>query len=237
MNDTDPQAMHELVDRELANFELPKGDEIDMEQRARDYAREAIMRTRRAYWHHATPSAYRAPDSTPENPRHNFNVDHPTIQANRAALETVLGWKFGRQGILASGKTSRGKTRAMYALCHRLACEEGIDVAIWPAQEFFAALQAEVRYQRDDAAEFIRRQAQRPVLFIDDYGQEALLQSRAEWSQGWFFRLIDRRMENGLPLLMTTNMNAKQMLAKEDKIGGDPFIRRLLEVATPLKFA
>jgi DNA replication protein DnaC len=232
MHSTDPQPIAAAI----GDFQLPTGEHIDLEQRARDYHRAALMKDRRTYWQSRTPPEYRAPESTAENPRHNFNLEHPAIQANRAQLERILSWQPGKVGLLASGRTDRGKTRAMFALCHRLLCEQGIDVGIWHAQEFFSALQAEVRYGTDDAGHFIHRQASRPVLFIDDYGQEALLQSRAEWSQGWFLKLVDHRVGHGLPLLLTTNLSAKDIAGNQTDHAANALLRRLINVAEPLKF-
>lgn len=124
----------------------------------------------------------------------------------------------------------------MFALCRRLLCEEGRDVGIWHAQDFFSALQGEIRYGRDEADGFIKRIAARRVLFIDDYGQQAVQSNREEWARGWFFRLLDLRVSAGLPLLMTTNLSAGQLASDSTDIKGDPLLRRLLDLAEPVKF-
>lgn len=203
----------------------PPSEPIDLDARAEEFRADAIMRTRRLYFEGNCPPDFRE-----------FNPDRPEIQANRAQINSVLAWRVNPRGILASGETGRAKTRSMFALCKRLLCEEGKDVAMWHAKDFFAELESNVRYGRDEAGCFVRRLAERSVLFIDDYGQEAVATNKQEWATGWFFRLLDLRIGNRLPLLMTTNMTAKQMAAGARDITGDPLIRRLLELAEPVKF-
>ena len=223
-------------DISLAMPVYPVGEPVDIDARAADFMADAILRARRQYWFDRTPFAYRAANTTPAAPDHNFDISHSTIQRNRAQLEQIVGWKYASKGLLASGPTNLGKTRAMYALCHRLLCEESRDVGIWHAQDFFSALQAEIKYGRDEAEGFVKRQAARPVLFIDDYGQEAVQSNRQDWAQGWFFRLLDLRIGNGLPLLMTSNLTARQMADGARDVASDPMVRRLLDVCEPIKF-
>lgn len=211
---------------EVMPFPVPApAESVDLDERAEAYHRDAILRTRVAYFEANCPRAYKE-----------FDPSHPTIQRNRACIDAVTGWRAGPLGILASGETSLGKTRSMFALCKRLLCEDCKDVAIWHAKDWFTELQGNVRYGQDEAAAFVKRTAERPILFIDDYGQEALLRNREEWATGWFFRLLDLRIGNRLPLLMTTNMSAKQMAEGSRDITGHPLVRRLLELAEPVKF-
>ena len=54
--------------------------------------------------------------------------------------------------------------------------------------------------------------------------------TREEWAQGWFFDFCDRRIELGLPLIITTNLGAKEIAASSGHLRGDPLLRRLLEL-------
>jgi len=207
-----------------------QGEQIDFDARGVAYAQAAILESRQAYFAARCPKQYV-----------DFNPDHEAIQANRAQIDQVLDWKFGTKGILAAGPTRRGKTRAMFALCRRLLCEEARDVAIWHAQDFFAELQMQVRFGRDEAGDFIKRQANRSVLFIDDYGQEAVKANAEDWAQGWFMRLLDMRVGLGLPVLLTTNLSARQLSGDfsgtDHALAANPMLRRMLDLAEPIKFA
>ncbi len=84
----------------------------------------------------------------------------------------------------------------------------------------------------------MRSVAARPFLFIDDLGQEALARSRADWAEGWLFRLLDLRAGLKLPLFVTTNLTGEQITGRaKNEVRGDPLLRRLLMLAEPVKFA
>lgn len=204
----------------------PEFTEAAFDAHADAYLRATMLRQRADYFAHNCPPAYR-----------DFNADHPSIQANRAQIDRILAWQAtSAKGLLATGPSNRGKTRAVFALCRRLLCVEGVDVGIWRAKDFFSALQAEVRFGRDDALDFVKRVAARRVLFIDDFGQEAVQSNREEWAMGWFFDLLDRRIGSGLPLLVTTNLTARDLAAGSSDMRDNAFVRRLLDLAEPVKF-
>lgn len=161
------------------------------------------------------------------------NFAHPDLAAFSAPISTVLGWRYQPRGLIASGATGRGKTRALWELYRRLTCEDVIDARFYHATEWFGALQERVNYGRDEAAGWVDAVASRRVVFIDDFGQEALLSSKAEWAAGWFFRFLDLRVGKKLPLIISTNLGAK---AFSGDLRGDPMLRRLLEVCEPVKF-
>ena len=214
---------------EIANpfvgFDFPSGAGMDMDARAADYLQGAIRKARSDYFVANCPPNYRE-----------FDIEHRDIQSNRAQIDRVLAWNFGPKGILAAGPTRRGKTRAMFALCKRLLCVEAVDVGMWHAKDFFSALESEVRFGRDDADGFVKRVASRRVLFIDDFGQEAVQANREAWARGWFFRLLEIRRGAGLPLLITTNLSAEQLSSDRYDLKGDPLVSRLLDLSEPIKF-
>jgi len=164
--------------------------------------------------------------------------NHPSMQPNRAQIERVKGWQFGKRGILASGPTGLGKTRAITALYRRLACEEGREIRYFNAADFFAALGSQVKYGRDDAQGWVRSIALRSVFILDDLGQEAVQKSQEEWAQSWFFRFLDIRREHGLPLIVSTNLSAQQITGRHDRrnLRADPLLQRLLDLCEVIKF-
>lgn len=198
------------------------------EKRREDASRQLIEDARRkdakARYELACPQEFRE-----------SNWDFPSLQPFRGQINRVLGYQLGPKGILASGPTGRRKTGAMWALMERLACQEGRDVRFYTAFDFFAQLQEQVKYGHDDARGWVEAVARRPIVFIDDYGQQTLLKSREDWALGWFFRFLDIRAGDHLPLFVTTNMTAVEM-AGGNNMRGDPLIRRMLMVADPIPF-
>ena len=156
--------------------------------------------------------------------------------ANLSAVKQVREWKRGSKGLLLTGPTGRMKTRAMVALIGRLMTEDGIDVVAYKAVDWFAKLQGRINYGKDEALGWVEAVAKRPIVYIDDLGQQAVLSTREEWSQGWWFDFCDRRIELGLPLLVTTNLTAKEIAQSQTEVRGDPLLRRLIELCEPVKF-
>ena len=86
----------------------------------------------------------------------------------------------------------------MWALMQRLGCGDGHDVRYWSASDWFTTLQENIRFGRDEARGWVNTVARRHIVFIDDYGQEAMQSSREDWARGWFFQFLDIRVGEGL---------------------------------------
>jgi DNA replication protein DnaC len=160
---------------------------------------------------------------------------HERLSPYRAQIDRVLGHQLGKKGIIASGPTGRGKSRSMWQLMRRFS-EDGLEVRFFSASDWFTSLQEQIRYGRDDARGWVETVAKRHVVFLDDYGQEALQTTKAEWAMGWFFRFLDIRVGEGLPLYLTTNLRSDEMVGRAGSIRGDPLVRRLLDLADPVSF-
>lgn len=169
-------------------------------------------------------------------PFKNFDRERPDILANRIPISLVLNWQYQNKGLLLSGPTGKGKSRACWQLLKRLYAEEGNECRWYHAMDFFTELHECVKYGRDDAKGWVSDVAWRKVVFIDDWGQEANLKAREDWAQSWFFRFLDYRLERQLPVIITTNLSGKEIASRETEVRGDPLIRRLLEICTVLKF-
>ena len=162
---------------------------------------------------------------------------HAGMLANRAQIERVLAHQVGAKGLLLSGRTGRGKTRSMWALMRRLAHDEARDIRYFHASDWFSQLQACLTYGRDDARGWVDAVARRPVVYIDDLGQEAIQTARSEWAMSWFMRFLDIRVSERLPLYVTTNLDAQGIAERgASSVRGDPMVRRLIEICEPIKF-
>jgi len=162
---------------------------------------------------------------------------HAGMIGNRAQIERVLAHQVGAKGLLLSGRTRRGKTRSMWALMRRLAHEEARDIRYFHAGDWFATLQGCLNYGRDDARGWVDAVARRPIVFVDDLGQEAIQTARSEWAMSWFMRFLDIRVSERLPLYVTTNLDAQGIAERgASSVRGDPMVRRLIEICEPIKF-
>lgn len=197
---------------------------VDLDAKGAEYLAECKRRDCIARWEAECPPEYRETD-----------WKHPRLSPYADQIAKVLAWEPQSRGLLITGPTGRGKTRSMWALAKRLA-EQCKEVRVWHAADFFAALQAQVKYGNDDARGWIESLAKRAILVIDDLGQESVIAARSDWAQAWFFRLLDIRLGAGLPLIITTNLTADAIAGTSKGIRADPLIRRLLDLCEVVKF-
>jgi DNA replication protein DnaC len=202
------------------------GTPFDHEGASAHFLAEARKRDAIARFETAVPPAMRESD-----------WGHAGMAANRAQIERVLAHQVGAKGLLLSGRTGRGKTRSMRALMRRLAHDEARDIRYFHAGDWFAQLQGCLNYGRDDARGWVDAVARRPVVFIDDLGQEAIATARSDWAMSWFMRFLDIRVSERLPLYVTTNLDAQGIAERgASSVRGDPMVRRLIEICEPIKF-
>ena len=198
----------------------------DEEREARRIAdvRERIRASRQEAYEAECPAIYRETDWS-----------HPDLAPYRLQIDKIRNWPVGPKGILAAGPTGRGKTRALWDLRRRLACEEGRDVQYYYAGDWFNRLQEQIGFGMDYARGWVQAVARRPIVMLDDLGQEAILTARAEWAARWFFQFVELRHGAKLPLFVTTNFTADQLAARFEQADGT-LIRRILAVAEPVSF-
>jgi DNA replication protein DnaC len=203
---------------------LPVLSDEEVEARNKRYLQAALRETAVARWTFNCPPMLQETDWS-----------HPDIVRWKKQHEAVLNWQFGKKGILASGETGRGKSRSLWALMKRLA-EEGYDIRYFTAAEFFSNIDQRQKYGRDEAGDWVKAVAKVKIVYIDDYGQEPMQQSKEPLMQGHFFSFLDIRLGMGLPLFLTTNLSAVDLAGQQTKLRSNPLIRRLLELTEPVKF-
>ena len=211
-------------------MQTPDEREAERERSTREYIEAQRRADIRAYYA-AIISHY--PNMAPDKTR----WDDARLKPHAEAIARVIRWvPDSDKGLLLSGPTGRGKSRALFALMERLA-NDGRRFSFSFAGDWFASLGRQVRYGRDEAAEWVDAWAAKPILILDDIGQEAVLARNEDWAQAHFFRLLDLRCAKGLPLIASTNLTADQMAATTGKgIRSDPLIRRLLDLCEVVRF-
>lgn len=224
MEDTIQRTQKTLPASDVIGEAEPVAVRVDLDEYGAQYLQQKRIESALARWKHFCP-----PDLI------ETNWQDARLAPFAASWRTILAWKGGRKGLLATGVSGRGKSRSMWALMRQLA-EEGRESRYFTAASWFSQLQGFVNYGRDEALGWVSATAAVPIVFVDDLGQEALQASKQDWAQGWFFQFCDMRLGRGLPLFITTNQTAKELAGDAGSLRGDPLVRRLLELCDVVKF-
>lgn len=216
----------------VAELELPTPAadtvQVDLEARGRRYLAAAKRQAAIERFTQDCPPAYLESD-----------WNHPGLQPYALQIRRVLSWQPSPKGLLLAGPTGRGKTRSLFALYDRLVREGAHDTRYWHANDWFSRLGEEVRFGKDDAAAWVEAVASRAIVILDDVGQEAVLNAKADWAAAHFFRFLDLRLASSLPLIATTNLGADEIASRfspGNAVRGDPLVRRLLDLCEVVKF-
>jgi DNA replication protein DnaC len=153
------------------------------------------------------------------------------------SIARVRSWQMHSQGMLITGPSGRGKSRALWDLLRRLMCREGREVRVFRSADFFRRLQEHIKYGSDESRLWLKLLAETPLLALDDWGQEAVTNARANWCEATFFDLLDQRLGNRLPIIITTNLTARQIADSDhENVRSDPLLRRLLDACHVVPF-
>jgi len=161
-----------------------------------------------------------------------YAESHVPLRYRRAETDhpDVLRWTVdylddprGAPTLLLAGPTGTGKTHQAYAALRMLA-EARCRPVLWSASscaEIYAQLRPSSGRDTEKVFDAI---ADTPLLLIDDLGAA----KASEWTEEVTYRLIDRRYNQCLPMIITTNVSI-QLLAERI---GDRCASRLAETST-----
>lgn len=129
---------------------------------------------------------------TPQN-------DSETL-VKRIVSSWVPGFKPGRQGLYLYGPAGTGKTHLLVAIGKAIIDQHCAEVNYYSV----AALLADARQSVGEHTQNPFEEAARTqVLLLDDIGAE----KPSEWALSEFYRLFNRRYNDGLTTLVTSNVN------------------------------
>ena len=145
-------------------------------------------------------------------------------------LAKVMSWTYGPRGLLLHGSTGKGKTRCAYQLLHRLHFEEHRRIIAMTATSFSHYCGA--RFGNQTGEKWIRELSQAEVFFLDDLGKGRL----TERAEAELFGLIEARIADCLPLILTTNATGASLVEQLSPDRGEPLVRRLREFCESVTF-
>lgn len=124
-----------------------------------------------------------------------------------------------KNGLILCGSYGTGKTHLAASIVNE-ATDQGISALFNTYIGHLEALKKE--FNSDDERTYLDKMYGVELLVLDDVGKERT----TEWTESVMFDVINNRYENMRPILITTNLNAKQL---EDYFGGAVY-SRLIEM-------
>jgi hypothetical protein len=129
-------------------------------------------------------------------------TDHSRLP--QGPLGKVLGWKYQPRGMILHGESGTGKTRCVWAKIKQRA-DEGYGWTYYSSRRLSDLLLKSVFDKTHDR--FMSDLTRTPLLFIDDLGKEKV---GDKWMTD-LFDIVDRRCEEGKPIIITTNYNGDKL--------------------------
>ena len=155
-----------------------------------------------------------------------FDVAAGTRDAYNACVEFCDGYTQDSRGIRLIGSYGSGKTHLAAAIVHRMA-EQGIGGMFVVVPELLRAIRRGYNSQSADADKLVNIAETSPLLVLDDLGAE----KPSEWVSEQLYVIINRRYENMLPTIITTNCTTQELVERI----GQRTVSRIIEMTTPVK--
>ena len=146
-------------------------------------------------------------------------------------LSAVLAWKYGGRGLLLHGETGKGKTRCAWQLLRRLHVEEGIRPVVFTATSYSVAITKNFNAE-GNPEKWLERINGAQLVFFDDFGKCRL----TERGESELFGIIEERMANQLPIIITTNFVGGSLAGNLRSDIGSAMVRRLRECCECIGF-
>ena len=148
---------------------------------------------------------------------------------DQAKLAKVLNWAFGPQGLLLHGETGTGKTRMAVLLMKQLYLS-GKSIKMFFGMDF--AHECSKAFGEFTGEAWIDSFIKKDVLFFDDLGKFPL----TERVEAELFGVIEHRLLNMRPIILTTNFVGDSLSGKMTPDRGAPLVRRLREFCGGIAF-
>lgn len=155
-----------------------------------------------------------------------FQVTAETKPVFDACVRFCDTFSEDSKGIRLVGNYGCGKTHLTAAIIHRLA-ERGIGGVFVVVPELLRAIRRGFNQANEDSDRLVKLTEDAPLLVLDDLGAE----KPSDWVREQLYVIINRRYENMLPTIITTNCSMQELV---DRVG-QRTVSRIIEMTTPYK--
>ena len=133
-----------------------------------------------------------------------FMVNEENRKTKLAAQKFLYKFKDMKKGIIFMGKNGTGKTHISMAISNEL-MKENIPVIFGTLTDLVAKYSK--CYKEHTEIELTKLYSKVDLLVIDDLGVESM----NDWMLSKLFVIINERMKNELPIIITTNYNLEEL--------------------------
>ena len=155
-----------------------------------------------------------------------FKPTPETLPAYNACIEFCNNFTTDSRGIRLTGNYGTGKTHLSAAIINRLA-GQGIAGVFVVVPELLDAIRKSYDSKEAQEEEIIKIAETAPLLVLDDLGAE----KPSEWAREKLYIIINRRYEDMLPTIITTNCTTAELI---DRVG-QRIVSRIIEMTAPYK--
>ena len=152
-----------------------------------------------------------------------------------AKFAKVLGWNYGRNGLLLVGPTGTGKTRCAWSLIRRLFVEERRQVNYFDGIGWGISV-SQAYGQPETTERWLDRICRADVLFLDDLFKAKMTEAQEQA----LYAVFERRAAWLRPVIATMNSTGEMSLARMTDNGradrGEPLLRRMREFCEVVNF-
>ena len=134
----------------------------------------------------------------------NFIINSENAKTKLAAQKFLEKYKDMKKGIIFVGKNGTGKTHISTAICNEL-IKENVPVIFGTLTELLDKYKE--CYKNYTDGELTKLYSKVDLLVIDDLGVETM----NEWMLSKLFVIVNERMKNELPIIITTNYDIDQL--------------------------
>lgn len=149
---------------------------------------------------------YQQPEWNPKIPARYENVVYDDVSKEIQELFEKI--KTTRKGIYIHGAVGTGKTHVAYALYKYCMQKSGVRGRFWNTTELLRDIRLD--YDRDAFSKHRTEQdlmVLQSILFLDDIGAE----KNSDWATETFYMIINRRYNDRLPMIFTSNLSVGQL--------------------------
>ncbi len=161
-----------------------------------------------------------------------FQDTDPARIPDQSAMNQIIGWKSGADGLLALGETGSCKTRSFYLLLRRLHFREKKTIIAINSADLSMEIGRLFYTDQLAAANFIKRLCSVDVLYLDDLDKAKF----TERTEAEVYHIINHRTEQRRPIFASVNCNGDELSGLLSDNRGWPIVRRLRDYCKPVCF-